>query len=260
GSWGRIHSRDYTIKQKIPNTEYGVEKAIALGLGFDHPILKKAYRYLTGLIHSSRWRDPPEKNERWPVGIRLFIAATISLINPDCRDIDDIWKLWTNVVKYTFKSGCYSQDAEKRIHQKLTGVQGNLKYLVVNSKYHVTLLGSRSAFLSEELQKAYLNWIWNEIGCISYINVPLHLSMEQLSNEQLVKWLHSVELLSKFKSWKNYAKRGIDWLLHHRNKENLWDFGQVSNDLLRLSNNWRGSRRQHDWSTKILLLLKKFYE
>lgn len=41
GSWGRLHSKDYKAKQRIPTTEFGVHRALALGLQPTHPLLTR---------------------------------------------------------------------------------------------------------------------------------------------------------------------------------------------------------------------------
>jgi hypothetical protein len=42
GSWGRFHSRDYGRDQKTFTAEFGVSRAVPLGLDGNHPVLQRA--------------------------------------------------------------------------------------------------------------------------------------------------------------------------------------------------------------------------
>jgi len=260
GSWGRLHSQDTQAKQKIATTEYGVAKAVDLGLDADHPILAKAFSYLAGILENGACRDRPENNDRWPTAVRLFIASTLSMIHPSSPVSDDIWELWAEIARRTFASGKYDYQAERLAHRELTGIKSKLRYLTLNSKYHVVLLGSRAESLDRGLEEAYVNWIWNEIGYIGYMGAPLNLPPDRLPKRSLSFWVHSIELLSAFPSWRKYATDATDWLWLNRNTEGFWDLGQVGDAFFRLSKNWRKPYCQHDWSTRILILLRKLYD
>ncbi len=81
GGWGRLHSRDSAAKQKIVTTEFGVARALALGLTSDHPILQKTAARLRSLLNGEiAPRDRAEHNNRWPIGVQLFTAATLAQI------------------------------------------------------------------------------------------------------------------------------------------------------------------------------------
>ncbi|MHA2362688.1 MAG: hypothetical protein ACXAC7_01925, partial [Candidatus Hodarchaeales archaeon] len=259
GSWGRLHSQDTSVKQKIITTEWGVEKAISLGLDAQHPILIKALDYLTNIIDSGACRDPPEKNDRWTTGVRLFIASTISKILPNHPTIEGVRQLWEKIVYRTFSDGKYNQNAERFAHRELTGIKSDLRYLTLNSVYHVSLIGSNAENLKPDFVEAYLNWIWNEIGYIRYRNVSLKTPPNQLPKKQLIHWLNSIELLSVFPSWTKYAKDSIDWMWEIRTKSGLWKFNYL-NPFFRYSKEKRKFNLQHEWSTRILKLLNKYLE
>jgi energy-converting hydrogenase A subunit M len=94
GSWGRLHSRDSQAKARIVTTEVGVERALALGLDVTDPALRNAARYLANLLEGkANYLDRPERNDRWPTGVRLFAAATLARIQPDHAALDDVWNL-----------------------------------------------------------------------------------------------------------------------------------------------------------------------
>ena len=91
GSWGRMHTRDYGAKQKIPTTEIGVWRAVELGLDGSHPVLAHAERYLAGVLSGrDEACDPAEINDRWPTGIRLFTASTLAEFDASHAMLDDV--------------------------------------------------------------------------------------------------------------------------------------------------------------------------
>ena len=50
GGWGAFHSRSTRMKQKIPSTEVGVERALSLGLDASHSILQRTSAYILGIM------------------------------------------------------------------------------------------------------------------------------------------------------------------------------------------------------------------
>lgn len=114
GSWGRFHSRDSQARHRIFNTEVGVERVLALGLDVSHPILSRAARYLVGLLEGplAGFPDPPERNDRWATGARLFTAAMLALVQPDHPILDEVWNLWLSIAQRVFAVGRYDPEAE----------------------------------------------------------------------------------------------------------------------------------------------------
>jgi len=65
GGWGRLHSRDRSIRCAVPTTEWGVERAVALGLDASSNSLSRAADYLARVIDGRLTpSDRPEKNDR----------------------------------------------------------------------------------------------------------------------------------------------------------------------------------------------------
>ncbi|MEW5721380.1 MAG: hypothetical protein AB1817_22325, partial [Chloroflexota bacterium] len=148
GGWNAFHSRGTKLKQKIASTEVGVERALALGLDASHPILQKARAYIVNVMTGAiRFPDYHEKNDRWETGMRLFLASTLSLIQPDHPLLDADRKLWRAIAARTFQSGKYRAEDEIRAHAELTGATVKDSYLVLNNRYALNLLGSLPGLL-----------------------------------------------------------------------------------------------------------------
>ncbi len=265
GSWGRFHSSDRSTKQRIPTTEVGVNRAIAIGLDHNHLILRKAARYITRILKGKlAFPDPAEKNNRWPIGVRLIAASTLSLIQPNLQILDDTLELWLTIVNKTFASGRYDSKAEIYAHRELTSATVKNSYLTLDNKYQLILISSCANALSRKIERALLTWIWNKQNGIGYIGQPLFRLDTHLGTGSMERWLTSVEIFSRFKGWRPFASKMIDWLWVNRDQQQLWDFGPMAKSTYSyfpLSSNWRSEKnRQYDWSVRILTLLRNYYD
>jgi len=262
GSWGRLHSQDTRARQTLPTTEAGVERALALGLDADHPILQKATAYLVSLLEgTAQPPDPPEKNDRWPTGVQLFTAGALALVRPDHPDLDAPWNLWATIARQTFTTGRYDPDAEARAHRELTGASVRNSYLALDNKYTLALLGTRTDDLSAGLEAALLDWVWRRPEGIRYLTAPLSRLPAGRPVSALDRWLASLELLACFPGWRGLAREAIEWLWTQRTPAGGWDFGPrpARSTALPLSESWRRKNaRAFDWTTRVLSLLNHY--
>ncbi len=263
GSWGRFHSA-MKSKGKIVTTEAAVERGLALGLTASDPIFRATTNYLSRLIEGTiKFPDPPERNNRWTTGTQLFAASTLARITPKLTVLDKPWKLWATIAKQTFAAGGYDPQAEIRAHQTLTGASVKNSYLVLSSRYQLALLGARATNLPTNLEKAIVEWVWRKKDGIGYLEIPLSNPPSRFTPGMLDRLFTSLEILSYFPSWRKFAGDLITWLWARRNTEGLWDFGPRASMSVYfpLSESWRRRQcRQHDWSTRVLALLRNYYE
>jgi hypothetical protein len=65
--------------------------------------------------------------------------------------------------------------------------------------------------------------------------------------------------------WRKNAAPFVEWVVDQRRPDGLWDFGVPHNGfgsatLAKISESWRGKHRALDWTTHVLLLLKRYVE
>lgn len=264
GGWGRFHSMDSRLRSPVPTTEWAVERGLALGLDASQPPLRKAARYLYDLL---AWKlefpDPPEKNSRWPIGVRLFLAGTLARLQPSSSIIAHERRLWRIITERTFASGQYSLRAEENAHLALTGVEVARSFLVLNGRYQLQLLGSQPDTLSGELQNLLLRWLWTLPHGLGYLSVRLGVPPGTAANT-IDRWFASHALLaSYFPGWSDLAAPVLGWLWTKRRADGLWDFGPRPgrSPYLPLSVDWRrpGSRSV-DWTVRALVLYTHFVQ
>lgn len=263
GSWGRFHSQDSRSKQKIPTTEFAVERAIYLGLGTTHPILVKAASYIEQVLDQTLpFLDYPETNNRWETGKRLFLASTLSCIQPDHPLVVSERSLWLAIAERAFQSGQYVQEDEIEAHAELTGASVKDSYLTLNGKYQLHLIGSHTGGLTSTLATSIVSWVWDHPDGIRYLGQPLKIP-SGVKTEVVDRWLSSLALIHKsFPSQAQLTQPAIDWLFAQQTGDGCWDFGPCprTSCFLPLSESWRKSQnRRADWTTRVLSILVDFH-
>jgi hypothetical protein len=263
GSWGRFHSQDSRRKQKIPTTEFAVERATHLGLGPTHPVLVRAANFIEHVLDQSLpFPDPPETNNRWETGKRLFLASTLAMIQPDHPLVVQEHALWLSIAERAFQSGQYVQEDEMEAHAELTGASVKDSYLTLNGKYQLILMGSQSGKLSPKLAKSIMSWVWERPDGIRYLGQPLK-PPPGIKPEVVDRWLSSLALiLLRFPSEYYHTHPAIDWLLSQQTNDGYWDFGPCPrrSTFLPLSENWYNPKhRKFDWTTRVLSILADYH-
>jgi hypothetical protein len=234
GSWGRLHSRDSKSKQKILTTEFGVERALVLGMTSSHDCLKRSADHLSRVLDGSiAISDPPEKNERWPVGVQLWAAATLSQIDALSKILNGIMENWLTVLSASFESGYYDSVAENNCHRQVSGVDVAGSYLTLSNKYVLQLLSSRPELVSLHLQTCWMRWLTALEYGLGYHSVPLN--DPQFSKPYaLDRWMASWETLLHFPAAKPFFAALIEPLLDQQSLPFGWDFGFFTNQTPRM--------------------------
>jgi hypothetical protein len=256
GGWARFHSRDSRSQNQIPTTEHGIEQAIDCGLRRTDPLLAKAVHYLQRVLKGDLpFPDRAESNDRWPTGRDLFTASTLAQIDPDHPTLGATYQTWLEITRRTFETGEYDAHEELAAHRALTGAESMAdSYLVIHNRYAVTLLGCSQSRLSDDQERALMNWLWQQPR-LGYLPVPPGLSPTRLRHENAVGWLRTQLILSRFRSWPVLAQRSVEELLRLRDQDGLWDFGPTRG--LKLSGNWRRrDNRRIDQSVFVLRVLQ----
>ncbi|MFW9993252.1 MAG: hypothetical protein ACFFD4_14510 [Candidatus Odinarchaeota archaeon] len=269
GSWGRFHSANTAVKKRIVTTEHAVSRGLALGLESGDGIFQKTADYLVNLLNGKKsFPDPPEKNERWTTGTRLFTAATLAVLQPGSTALNSVHRTWIEIARRTFISGVHDPEQELLAHRECTGmlVEDNcLYYLVLHNKYTIALLGARIHSLPGKLEKKLVSWLWGRQEGMQYLGIPPAWKPAGASANQLEHWFQSQELLARFPSWKALAGDTVEWLWNQQKEDGYWDFGKrISHPdpgYFPLSESWRNERcRKIDWTVRTLVLLRNFYD
>ncbi|HTX79252.1 MAG TPA: hypothetical protein VMC62_06265 [Longilinea sp.] len=262
GTWGRFHSRDSALKAHFPTTEIAISRALALGLDKDSDILQKSIAYMLAVLQGkATWSDPPEKHEGWPASVRFITAGTLAAIDDRQPAIQPFCRKWIEIVERTFQSGVYNHDDEGQVHFELNGVVTRDKFLKLASRSPLMLLSSAREGLSNEMEKLFLEWVWNKEGGIYYV-CGLHMnSLPALTSREFCSWLEGLEILARFGAWHKHMWPTLDWIWSQRGPDGLWDLGPAARTSIYfpLSESWHNPLdRKVDGSVRILALLRRF--
>ena len=256
GSWGRFHSQDTKKKTVFRTTEEAIDKAFALGLEPTDRILRRVSGYIQDVLHGDcQITDRKEKSESWPLLVNYILAGRLAQIDPANKMLDPFWVYLAEVTKQAFASGNYRLEDEANAYLRLSGVHVPGGFL--ESQHALWILSSRR--LPYQLDRALVSWIWHKPDGIRYLRTPL----QEPSSRHIGYWLRSMNLLSRFGSWREISVDTLNQLWEQRDKQGLWDFGsKITRSIdFPLSETWRqSSKRKQDYSTCILALLRKYFD
>jgi hypothetical protein len=216
--------------------------------------------YLEQLLQGAlAFPDRAEHNDRWPLGVQLFIAATLAQLKPNHPFVDDAWQLWLEITRRTFSHGQYDSKAEIEAHRELTGATIRDSYLVLNNQYTIILLSARPNDIPIKLQEQLFDWLWQHPDGLRYLGVPVSKTPCPNPHPTVIdRWFTTQEFLARFPLWRDWTGDLRSWFWDQQNTHGFWDFGAraQSSHYLPLSANWRKSQnRKIDWSMRVLNLL-----
>lgn len=268
GSWGRFHSMDSGVKRRFPTTEHAVRRALALGLDENSRVLKRAAAYMSAVIKGdAAWPDRIEHFNEWPVTTGMITAAVLSGISRNHPDLRAVWNLWSELVKRAFSAGGHDQDSEMAAFSELTGINPTRKSTKLANMYPLTLLSSTDGKLPDNIEKAYLDWLWNNEAGIYYLTSFCMDILPDISSKEFPFWLRALDLFTDYSYGKRLAENAINYIWGLHDEDSMWDFGNGSKSAgyaknscgWLLSGSWREtSDRKTDCTIRLLLLLKKF--
>ena len=252
---GRFHSQDTKKKTAFRTTEEAIDRAFALGLEPGDGVLTLASQYIHDVLHGdAQITDRTEKSESWPLLVKFILAGRLAQIDPANKMLDSFWIYLADVAKQAFASGHYRVEDEADAYLRLSGVHVPGGFL--ESQHALWILSSRG--LPYQLDHELVSWIWYKPDGIRYIRA----SLSNLKPRLIGYWLRSMNILSRFGSWREISVGTVNQLWEQRDNDWLWDFGsKISWSVdFPLSESWRQSiKRKQDYSTHILVLLRKYF-
>jgi hypothetical protein len=272
GSWGRFHSQDTKRKDKFKTSQNAIVKAKVWGLDKTDAVIKKAIHYMEGILeHKKEVHDPKEKSPTWPIGVEVFTAATLAVVDPENPLLDRTWQKCFHLVKSAFSTGTFDMDGLRKGYSDLginfidRGYDGKLRYgyLFIANINAIKILATRASNIPENLAETLVNWIWNKPDGIGY-TFGTQLS-DYLNNSRYIEIETRIRIINdlrKFRLEKRPFKPFLSWI-EGMESNGLWDFGPRPTYTVEvpLSNNWRNKNtRKIDYSVAVLRFLRNFAE
>lgn len=258
GSWGRFHTQDtkVAVKQRFVTTEAALRRARDLALGKDDTVIQKTIglmeRYIRG---EERWMDNDEHHYGWEVAFKTLIAANLSLFDP----ANPLLRIKREICAQNL-SKAFIGDTPDEVIWESENIKNNEILLKMWMVYPIWLM-QNNEFLSDDLQRRYLMWLWNRKGGIYYItNIP-PADKRSLEDRDFIQWLAGLENLSGFTLFPEMINQGISDHL-------LYETQRLMTEAIKLpaahpiyghySESWRtGNARKNDMILRILRVLMK---
>jgi hypothetical protein len=251
GGFGRFHTRDSKLKQKIPTTEHAVNSIKMLDIPRGNSLVDRLCDYMEKILRREiEWPDGFEKNVWYKPAQPLFVASKLSVFGSDCKELTGIFRCWHTVLKEAFSEGEYDKDRANKAAKDLLGCSIDGSYIGLNSVYPMELFGNMEAIIDEELKRNYLKWLRNSGKNICYTNVVLNRVFQNDFSELYRVYF----LLSRFSCFKTEFEEELSILKDRRNKDGFWNFGKEFS-CQRLSDDRRNPNRMMIDHTIMALLL-----
>ena len=194
GSFGRFHTMDSRLKQKIPTTEAAAWLMYENSITRQVDVCNKTCLYMERLLDDTRkWPDSWEKNEYFKSAVPLFIASKLALFTSETEEYKRVLNTWIFILISAFQTNQYSAHRANDISKQLLGVKNDKTYIGLHSLNCLALFALNTDKIPIPIQNAYLQWLHNFVGKITYTDVE----PKNLINSP--KSTRVISLLSKFK-------------------------------------------------------------
>ena len=262
GGWGRLNSKDYSVKAKFPTSLVAIDRCLYIGLTIDdRDILFNAYEYLQDFLRGTSREKLYDKNERAIPWQTAVICENIESIKPYNELCDRTYSEWMYIVSRAYEDGEYSYERERDAQHEVFGTRE--KRLV---PMQFGLLLKRRENVSPKLEQAMLLHHGRHAYYHGYFweNCPAKLP-DNFVYEKTRRWMYSFNYINQFRGSALFLADAVEWLLSCRNADGLWDWGPQVKDPWGYFRYFSTNRHyQHnrivDCTMEILDFLKKYID
>lgn len=262
GGWGKLRSKDYSVKAKIPTSSVGIERCLYIGLTVeDRDILFMAGEYLQSLLLGTGSEAVFEKNERahpWQDAIVCDLMEAITPNHPLC---DETYRRWLYIADRAYADGEYSYERDRAAQHEIFLTKENRlvpmqSELLLKRRQEVPA-SLENAMLRHLGQRAYENgYFWEK--------TPDRLP-ESFVYKQTRRWFKTFNYINQFRGSEIYLANAVEWLLDNARGDGLWDWGPQVKDPWGYfgyfsCNRHYAHNRVVDCTIEILSFLKKYIE
>ena len=262
GGWGKLRSKDYSVKAKIPTSHTGIERCLYIGLTIeDRDILFMANEYLLSLLDGTSSEKLFEKNERALPWQRAEICSLIESIKPDSRECDQVFHQWNYIAGRAYETGEYSYEADRAAQHEVFLTREN-RLVPMQSE----LLLKRRSKLQPGVEDAMLRHLGGHASLHGHFwdKTPYNLPAD-FKNNKMRRWFHTFNYINRFRGSSLYLKDAVTWLQEQVDGDGLWDWGPQVKDPWGYFGYFSCNRHyQHnrvvDCTMEILSFMKQYIE
>lgn len=227
GGWGKLRSKDYSAKAKIPTSGVGIERCLYIGLTIDdRDILFMASEYLQELLFGTGSEGVFEKNERAKPWQNAIVCNLLEAITPNHPLCNETYHQWLYIANRAYEEGEYSYEKDSAAQHEVF-LTREKRLVPMQSE----LLLKRRQEISASLEDAMLR----HLGRLAYENgyfwdkTPDKLPENFVFN-QTRRWFDTFNYINRFRGSEIYLANAVEWLLENAREDGLWDWGPQVKD------------------------------
>ncbi len=227
GGWGRLQSKDYSVKARIPTSGVGIERCLYIGLTLeDRDILFMAREYLQELLLGTSREKPWEKNERALPWHRATVCNLMEAISPGSPLCDETWHQWRYIAGRAYEDGEYSYEKDRAAQHEVFLTRED-RLVPMQSE----LLLKRRGEIDDSLEDAMLRHLGGYASRNGHLwdKTPDRLPETFVYNKTR-RWFKTFRYINQFKGSGLYLADAVEWLLENAREDGLWDWGSQVKD------------------------------
>lgn len=260
GSFGRFCLNPGVDSPVGGVNESAMIKAVALGMAVDHPVLQRLTAYFENMLESSCDCHKKSSTQNWPIACQLVLTACLSQLESKHPIVMDLVEKWRTIYlasfngdsfdSAVFKESCFEFFGSDYEHWPQAWPERGI------SRYTLLILQDRLPF---DVEKKLIRFVINETrGIYPVSNRSLQHFPLRFASKEGVRYILSLELLTKYSASAPFMPQISDWLWEQLNARGYWDLGPAGRDNRRLpmSDSWRMPiNRELDSTVRVLSLL-----
>lgn len=262
GGWGKLRTKDYSVKAKIPTSGVGIERCLYIGLTIeDRDILFMASEYLQDILLGRSKEGVFEKNERAIPWQKAIVCNLLEAITPGAPLCDDTYYQWLYIANRAYEDGEYSYKKDKAAQHEIFLTREN-RLVPMQSD----LLLKRRWEISDALEAAMLRHLGGHANENGYFweKTPDKLP-DSFVFRQTRRWFETFHYINRFRGSKMYLENAVEWLLENAREDGLWDWGPQVKDPWGYfkyfsCNRHYSHNRVVDCTIEVLSFLKQYME
>ena len=262
GGWGKLQSRDYSAKDRIPTSATGIERCLYIGLRYDdRDILFNAAAYLEEFLTGHSREQFCTTNERGIPWGRASVCTLLESIRPYNSLCDETYNQWMYIAGRAYETGEYSYEREKNAQQDVFLTREDrlvpMQFGLLLCRRKEVPPEMEDAMLRHHGEHAYHHGhFWD--------NCPAKLP-ENFVYAKTRRWFKSFNYINSFRGSARYLSGAVEWLLENGNSDGLWDWGTQTKDpwgyfgYFSTTRNYK-MNRVTDCTMEILTFLKTYID
>ena len=262
--------------------------AINAGISATHPLVQDCIEKTAAFVElcekETPWEDETLHGQKRHTKFNYItcLPGAMSYIAPSHPIVVKYRDMAIQQIRAHFRAGDFSVEYEGTLWPKIYGKElASPRFFEAYRQYDFwdthhsqilrwpvfRLVGSNSSALTETERSRYYDMAvgykeWGGVKWASRIIAHDFPSPDRYAQALSLQFEAFCDM-QLYPYWRSNAAPFVEWVVDQKGSDGLWDFGVPHNGfgsatLAKISESWRGKHRALDWTTHVLLLLKRY--